>query len=98
MNYKGTGLYQCYCSKYKDVEAPFCQDYTYDIIVGFGLSNVVSIGITVVNMVIRIINIGLITFIGYYTESEQTKAVKTSVFISQFFNTAILLLLTNANT
>ena len=40
----------------------------------------------------------LIAFIGYYTESEQTLVIKSSIFVSQFFNTAILLLLTNANT
>jgi len=41
---------------------------------------------------------GLISFIGYYTESQQTLVIKSSIFISQFFNTAILLILTNANT
>lgn len=43
-------------------------------------------------------NMKLIDYIGYYTESEQTRAVKKSVFFAQFFNTAILLLLINANT
>jgi len=40
----------------------------------------------------------LIKWIGYHTESGQTSAIMTSIFVVQFFNTAILLLLTNANT
>lgn len=40
----------------------------------------------------------LIKWIGYHTESEQTNAIMTSIFVVQFFNTAILLILTNANT
>lgn len=40
----------------------------------------------------------LIKWIGYHTESGQTSAIMTSIFVVQFFNTAILLILTNANT
>jgi len=61
-------------------------------------SQIVSNSIVIINFVLRTINMHLIAYIGYYTESEQTKVVKLAVFLSQFFNTGILLLLTNANT
>ena len=54
--------------------------------------------IVLINFALKTINMGLIRYIGYYTESEQTLVIKTSIFVSQFFNTAILLVLTNANT
>lgn len=63
-----------------------------------GLSKIVSFSIVAVNFVLRTINILLIKYIGYNTESKQTTAIKTSIFVTQFFNTAILLLLANANT
>ena len=40
----------------------------------------------------------LIKLIGYHTESQEVSSIMTSIFISTFFNTAILLLIMNANT
>lgn len=48
-------------------------------------------------MVLRILIIKLITYIGVDTESEQTRLITNGVFIVQFFNTALLLLVVNAN-
>jgi len=48
-------------------------------------------------MVIREITISMITWIGYDTHSEQLTKITNGVFIGQFFNTAILLLLVYAN-
>ena len=62
------------------------------------LSNFVSYFIVIFNMVIREINIRLIKKIGFHTESRQIQAIFISVFVATFFNTAILFLLTNANT
>jgi len=39
----------------------------------------------------------LIDTIGYDTHSERTSAIMTSIFITSFINTGILLNLTNAN-
>lgn len=50
------------------------------------------------NIIIREINIRLIKKIGFHTESAQTEAIFLAIFIATFFNTAILLLLSNANT
>jgi len=72
--------------------------YVDDFFGGKALSYVVSVSIVVINIILRTIMLTLIKWIGYHTESEQTGAIMTSIFVAQFFNTAILLLLTNANT
>jgi len=41
--------------------------------------------------------ISIIKFIGYDTESAQMKGIKNSVFVIQFVNTGILLLLVSAD-
>jgi hypothetical protein len=53
--------------------------------------------IIAINYVLRIFIIKLIIYIGKDTESEQTRLICNGVFIVQFFNTALLLLLVNAN-
>jgi len=40
----------------------------------------------------------LIKYIGHGTESEQTLGIQISIFLAQFFNTSILIILMNANT
>lgn len=100
--FQGTGIYMCYCkgtvtSFFITDETDPCYQYSSDLNGGTLLTNVVSYSIVIVNIILRTINIMFINKIGYHTESEQIKAVMTAVFISTFFNTAILLLLTNAN-
>lgn len=92
----------CYCkgtvtSFFISDESDTCYQYSSDLNGGTLLTSVVSYSIVIVNIILRTINIKFINMIGYHTESEQIKAVMTAVFISTFFNTAILLLLTNAN-
>lgn len=101
----GTGVYQCYCQGRKAEEGTFalngdktCGSYFDDFMGGQALSQVVSISIIVINIILKIIMLILIKWIGYHTESGQTSAIMSSIFIVQFFNTAILLILTNANT
>jgi hypothetical protein len=40
MNEEGTGLYQCFCSKFKGNfdEVPFCDKYKKDQLIGKGLA------------------------------------------------------------
>lgn len=57
----------------------------------------VSVLISFINIIIRTVNIALIDTIGYHTQSEATSAVMTSIFISSFINTGIILLFTNAD-
>jgi len=103
---QGTGVYQCYCKAQNDAkprnilwddDADICSKWLEQHFYGFFLGQAVSYFIIGFNIVIREVNIRLIGIIGYHTESQQIKAVMTSIFIATFFNTAILLLLTNAN-
>jgi predicted permease len=56
-----------------------------------------TIAIVILNTVLRIVNIFLVKKIGFNKESEVTMTIMTFVFYSQFLNTGLILLLTNAN-
>ena len=60
-------------------------------------SKAISISINVINFVLRQLLIINVKTIGEETRSEQTRSVKIAIFLTQFFNTAFLLLLFNAN-
>jgi uncharacterized membrane protein len=62
------------------------------------LSNSIAYGIVIFNIVIREINIVLIQKIGLKTESALTHGIFLAIFVATFFNTAILILFTNADT
>jgi hypothetical protein len=74
-----------------------CHNYQLDMQGGYAISESVSVAVTVVNTIIRTINIILIKFIGYHTESSEITAIMISIFVATFFNTAILLLLADAD-
>lgn len=61
------------------------------------LTNGVMVSIIAINYILKVITISLITWIGYDTYSEQMSKITNGVFVALFFNTGILLLLTNAN-
>jgi len=58
---------------------------------------VIAIFIVVVNLILQIVIIESVTWIGEDTHSQQLTTITTIVFIAQFFNTGLLLLLINAN-
>jgi hypothetical protein len=60
--------------------------------------NLMTIIIVILNSVLRLINIFLVKKIGFNKESEVTMTIMTFVFYSQYLNTGLVLLLTNANT
>ncbi len=102
---QGTGIYQCYCAKtvgYVSLLSAggdsLCSDYVDDEAGGYLLTEIITVLITVVNMIIRDVCIVLIKMIGFHTETVETAAIMTLITVATFFNTAILLLLTNANT
>jgi len=82
---------------YNDEEIDLCGDYTAEKNWAFLLNNGISQVIVAVNFVLRLIIIKLVQYIGLDTESNQTRRVTNGVFIVQFFNTAILLLICNAS-
>lgn len=101
---QGVGIYQCYCMEMgtDDLIAygkeALCYDFDKDYAHGFIVNNVVTVGITLVNMIIRDVSIVMINYIGFHTETEQTAAIMSLITVATFFNTAILMLLANANT
>ena len=103
MNKQGVGQYMCYCKHWgnraKDLadEGSLCHMYFKDEAWGIILTNSVTFLISVINMLIRTVNVRLIDKIGFHTWSQTTSAVMTSIFISSFINTGIILLLTNAD-
>jgi hypothetical protein len=56
-----------------------------------------SVIIVATNLILRMIMITLIKWIGEDTHSQQLKSITNGVFIVQFLNTGILLLLVQAN-
>ncbi len=74
-----------------------CHEYVMDFYSGTAASTSVQYMIVAINYILRLFIIKLIIFIGKDTESEQTKLITNGVFLVQFFNTALLLLLVNAN-
>jgi len=61
----------------------------------FGMA--MSLVVVVINTILRLILIALIKWIGEDTHSAQLKSITNGVFVTQFFNTAFLLLLAYAN-
>lgn len=74
-----------------------CEQYVIDFYLSLATNNAVQYMIIAINYILRIFIIKLIIYIGKDTESEQTKMITNGVFLVQFFNTALLLLLVNAN-
>ena len=60
-------------------------------------SNISSFLVTVFNMMIRSFVIARISSIGYNQESILNREIMKAIFISQFINTGVIILLTNAN-
>ena len=64
---------------------------------GLAIGNFFTGFIVVVNIILTTIVIKLITWIGYDTHSEQISKITNGVFVAQFFNTALVLPLVQAN-
>ena len=106
------GFYQTFCLAYENTPERFeeakaklgsefnptiCDKYFGDLQGVVINDQIVKFAIIAINYVLRLIIIKLITKVGYDTESEQTRLITNGVFVVQFFNTALLLLMVNAN-
>lgn len=58
---------------------------------------VISIGINLVNSVLKFLLIKIIVIQKHDTKSDQMNGIKVGVFFTQFFNTGLLILLSNMN-
>lgn len=105
VNQQGTGIYQCYCkqqglTQLADAagnDGSICHEYFVQYSGGYFLGELVTVVITVVNIMIRTLCIFMIKKVGYWTVTGEITAIMVTVYIMTFFNTAVLLLLADAN-
>jgi hypothetical protein len=71
--------------------------YNDDKLLGLFMTNLVTVLVSIVNIVLRTINMKLIDTVGIDTQSQKTSLIMKSIFITSFINTGIILLFTNAN-
>lgn len=85
----------CYCKQ--KAEAAICGQYsefqTEKLLLGQGI----TVFIVALNKVLQVVSIRLITWIGYDTHSELLTKITNGVFVAQFLNTGVMILLVNAN-
>jgi len=74
-----------------------CGYYFADARNGKVLSLSITVVIIVFNTILKKIIISLITWVGEDTFSQRLTSITNGVFVAQFFNTGILLVLVNAN-
>lgn len=100
---QGLGYYQCFCEKYgqKNIlsmkKTDTCYDYVSAKFLVLAIKNLMTVAIVILNTILRIINIFLVQKIGFNKQSEVTMTIMTFVFYSQYLNTGLILLLTNAD-
>ena len=103
-----SGYVQCFCNDeqtdgaeadavYGPKKIPVCQDYFDSQFTTLILTNGITVIIIAINYLLKMFTIMLITWIGYDTHSELMTKITNGVFIALFFNTGILLILTNSN-
>lgn len=81
----------------KPREGKICLDYLFDNYWSMIMTQAVAYLIIFINMFSRMILVVLIEWIGYPTQSSLNKAYNIAIFVTQFFNTAIILLLVKSN-
>jgi len=74
-----------------------CDTFYKQQLGGYAIGQSVTVAITIVNIVIRSFCIWLIKMVGYKTISAEIAAITITIFVATFFNTAILLLLADAD-
>ena len=98
-NNEGLGYYKCFCQLHgkKPEYASECGMFTEDMKTAFMLTNIVTALVSGINYFLRGFNIKLIDTIGIEREDVRTLLIMKCIFITTFINTAIILLLTNAD-
>ena len=110
LNSHGIGLYQCYCkvfsSKWETLKSKFkqadddvlmCYEYQYHSFIGMIYSNGVATVIIIMNYLIRNMFEYFVTDIGFHYLTEELTSSMQAIFITQFVNTGMLLIIANAN-
>ena len=82
---------------YGSKNTPICEEFSVYKFLGLAIGNFFTGFIVVVNIILTTIVIKLIQWIRYDTHSEQIATITNGVFVAQFFNTALVLPLVQAN-
>jgi len=82
---------------YGTASEPICLEYQDSWFSTFVSKQAVTVIIVVINVIFKETVIRLVKWIGYDTHSEQLTKITNGVFVAQFFNTGILILLAFAN-
>jgi len=90
-------LYKADDSDTAEVGVPLCQILKSDQLTSKVFGQSVAFVIIAINIVLKTVIIKGITWVGEDTNSEQLASITNGVFVAQFFNTGILLLLVNGN-
>ena len=99
---EGNGYYQCYCNGYSTStdaldDSKFCYQYQFDKNLLLVKSNLITVIIVVLNYVFKSLVIYMMNRIGFTMQSRIILNIATFVFLSQYANTGLILLLANAN-
>jgi hypothetical protein len=108
-----TGVLPCFCKDQQAIvgitkirtweseaggdKIAICKENFDDFVNAFAWSNAVKYLIIGINYFLRLVLVKIVYYMGKQSQSEQTELVTNVVFTCQFFNTAILLMLVNAN-
>lgn len=60
-------------------------------------SIVISIEITLIDYIMRLITISLVKLMGFRTRSQEVRQLMTIIFVTQLFNMGVLIILSQAN-
>ena len=103
MKGEGRGFYQCFCQDYynnladiNDSEA-LCQSYQLDMLLKLIFSNAITFTTVILNFLLQSLMQSVVQKIGLRTIGEKNDQLCQFVFISQFINTGIIVLLSNAD-
>lgn len=77
--------------------APICEIHLGIKFTGLFVSSSISFVIIAINIVLKKIVTGLLTWVKEATKSEMLSSITNGVFITLFLNTGLLLTLANAN-
>ena len=106
-----SGCLQCFCQQEYELDAdstltnsfgqvddePICDAYYSDAMSVYFWTTALSYLLIGINYILRTVCIMLVDWIGYATETERLSKTTTITFIVQYFNSAYLLLMVNAN-
>jgi len=97
---KKVGFFKIANTEFTDFEnrtAYVCYEWFYDNYKAIGIGISISVVINIINTVLKFIIIFLISNICEDTKSAMMRSIMVGVFVTQFFNTAILLPIASAN-